>query len=393
MLISSIPANHVSGTAMNDRQKRILQVLPRLDTGGAERVVIETAEALTASGHKTLIACDEGPLMQPAMRAGAEILLLPLASKSPFTVRRNASRLAKIIRDEKIDLVHAHSRAPAWSAMWAARRTDTPFVTTYHGTYNENAPLKRRYNAVMASGDRVIAVSQFIADIIRARHGVPAERLRIIPGGVDVQRFDPAFVMGERVAKLARDWRLEVDAPTILLPGRLTAWKGQRLLISALALLRHKEAVVVLVGDDQGRESYAQSLITQAESLGVSSRLRLANHTEDMPAALMLADIVVNASTDPEGFGRTIVEAQAMGRIVIAANHGGAGETIINGRTGLLFAPGDARDLADAIDKALDFSPEERMAWAQQARSLVQVKYAVAGMQKAILGVYGELLG
>jgi glycosyltransferase involved in cell wall biosynthesis len=378
---------------MNDRQKRILQVLPRLDTGGAERVVIETAEALTASGHKTLIACDEGPLMQPAMRAGAEILLLPLASKSPFTVRRNASRLAKIIRDEKIDLVHAHSRAPAWSAMWAARRTDTPFVTTYHGTYNENAPLKRRYNAVMASGDRVIAVSQFIADIIRARHGVPAERLRIIPGGVDVQRFDPAFVMGERVAKLARDWRLEVDAPTILLPGRLTAWKGQRLLISALALLRHKEAVVVLVGDDQGRESYAQSLITQAESLGVSSRLRLANHTEDMPAALMLADIVVNASTDPEGFGRTIVEAQAMGRIVIAANHGGAGETIINGRTGLLFAPGDARDLADAIDKALDFSPEERMAWAQQARSLVQVKYAVAGMQKAILGVYGELLG
>ena len=377
---------------MSDRPKRILQVLPRLDTGGAERVVIETAEALTASGHKTFIACEGGPLMQPAMRAGAEILLLPLATKSPISVRRNASRLMKVIRDQKIDLVHAHSRAPAWSALWAARRTKTPFVTTYHGTYNENAPLKRRYNAVMASGDRVIAVSHFIADLIRARHGVGEDRLRIIPGGVDLQKFDPAFVLGERVARLARDWRVDVDAPTILLPGRLTAWKGQKLLIAALALLRNRQALVVLVGDDQGRESYAQSLITQAESLGVASRLRLANHTEDMPAALMLADIVVNASTDPEGFGRTIVEAQAMGRLVIAANHGGAGETIINGRTGFLFKPGDARDLADAIDKALDFSMEERLAWAQQARHLVQVKYAVAGMQNAILNVYGELL-
>jgi glycosyltransferase involved in cell wall biosynthesis len=377
---------------MSDRPKRILQVLPKLDTGGAERVVIETAEALTASGHKSFIACEGGPLMQPAMRAGAEILQFPLATKSPISVRRNASRLAKVIEEQKIDLIHAHSRAPGWSALWAARRTGTPFVTTYHGTYNENAPLKRRYNAVMASGDRVIAVSHFIADLIRVRHGVTEDRLRIIPGGVDVQKFDPAFVLGDRVAKLAREWRLDVDAPTILLPGRLTAWKGQRLLISALALLRHRQAVAVLVGDDQGRESYAQSLITQAESLGVASRLRLANHTEDMPAALMLADIVVNASTDPEGFGRTIVEAQAMGRIVIAANHGGAGETIINGRTGLLFTPGDARDLADAIDKALDFSMEERMAWAQQARHLVHVKYAVAGMQNAILGVYGELL-
>ena len=377
---------------MSDRPKRILQVLPRLDTGGAERVVIETAEALTASGHKTFIACEGGPLMQPAMRAGAEILLLPLATKSPISVRRNASRLMKVIRDQKIDLVHAHSRAPAWSALWAARRTKTPFVTTYHGTYNENAPLKRRYNAVMASGDRVIAVSHFIADLIRARHGVGEDRLRIIPGGVDLQKFDPAFVLGERVARLARDWRVDVDAPTILLPGRLTAWKGQKLLIAALALLRNRQALVVLVGDDQGRESYSLSLSTQAEPLGVASRLRLANHTEDMPAALMLADIVVNASTDPEGFGRTIVEAQAMGRLVIAANHGGAGETIINGRTGFLFKPGDARDLADAIDKALDFSMEERLAWAQQARHLVQVKYAVAGMQNAILNVYGELL-
>jgi glycosyltransferase involved in cell wall biosynthesis len=377
---------------MSDRRFRILQVLPRLDTGGAERVVIETAEALSAIGHQTLIACEGGPLTQPAMRAGAEILLLPLASKSPITMRRNASRLAKLIRGQKIDLVHAHSRAPAWSALWATRRTGTPFVTTWHGTYNENAPFKRRYNAVMASGDRVIAVSYFIAGQIRARHRGAETRLRIIPGGVDLQKFDPANILGDRVAKMARDWRLNVGEPTILLPARLTAWKGQRLLISALALLRNKDAVVVLLGDDQGRESYAQSLITQAESLGVAGRLRLAGHTEDMPAALMLADIVVNASTDPEGFGRTIVEAQAMGRLVIAANHGGAGETITDGRTGFLFPPGNAQALADAIDMALDFSAEQRIAWAQNARALVQEKYTIATMQNAILSVYGELL-
>jgi glycosyltransferase involved in cell wall biosynthesis len=377
---------------MTERPYKILQILPRLDTGGAERVVIETAEALTAIGHKCIIACDGGALTQAALRAGAEILTLPLASKSPFTMRRNAGRLVKFIRAEKIDLVHAHSRAPAWSAFWAAKRTGTPFVTTYHGTYNENAPFKRRYNGVMASGDRVIAVSHFIAGEVRARHGVGDDRLRVIPGGVDLQKFDPASVLGERVAKLARDWRLNVDAPTILLPGRLTGWKGQGLLISALPLMRHSDAIAVLVGSDQGRESFAQGLIDQAQALSVADRLRLAGHVEDMPAALMLADVVVNASTAPEAFGRTIVEAQAMGRLVIASNHGGACETVEDGLTGFLVPPGDAKALAAALDMALDFSAAARIAWGAQARAMMAARYSVAAMQNAVLSVYAELL-
>jgi glycosyltransferase involved in cell wall biosynthesis len=377
---------------MTDRALKILQVLPKLDIGGAERVVIEIAEALTATGHRPLIACEGGPLAQPAMRAGAEILLLPLATKSPVAIRRNASRLAKLIRDRQIDLVHAHSRAPAWSALWATRRTGTPFVTTWHGTYSENALLKRRYNSVMAAGDRVIAVSEFLGGLILARHPGAAPRLRVIPGGVDLQKFDPAIVLGDRVAKMARDWRLNVGAPTIFLPGRLTAWKGQKLLISALGLMRHRDAVVVLLGGDQGRESYAQGLITYAESIGVADRLRLAGNTEDMPAALILADVVVNASTDPEGFGRTIVEAQAMGRMVVAANHGGACETILDGQTGFLFPPGDAQALAAVLDAALDFSPEQRIEWAARARAWVGEKFSVTNMQNAVLSVYGELL-
>jgi glycosyltransferase involved in cell wall biosynthesis len=377
---------------MNQRPGKILQVLPRLDTGGAERVVIEITEALTGLGHQTVIACDGGVLSAAAMRAGAEIVTLPLASKSPFTMRRNAARLVKLIKEQNIDLIHAHSRAPAWSAFWAARRTKTPLVTTYHGTYNENAPFKRRYNAVMASGDRVIAVSEFIGGLVRERYKVGADRLRIIPGGVDAQKFDPALVQGDRVARMARDWRLEIDTPVIMLPGRLTSWKGQRVLIQALAELRNRNAVAVLVGSDQGRESYAQSLISYAEALGVADRLRLVGHTEDMPAAMMLADIVVNASTDPEGFGRTVVEAQAMGRVVIATSHGGAGETIRDGETGFLVPPGDAKALAAALDKVLEMTADERVAWGQHTRAVVGETFSVQAMQYAVLGVYGELL-
>lgn len=377
---------------MIDRPITILQVLPKLDTGGAERVVIEIAEAVHNAGARALIACENGPLTNAALRAGAEILPLPLASKSPLTIRRNARRLEAVIREYRVDLVHAHSRAPAWSALWATQRTKTPFVTTYHGVYGENSALKHRYNAVMVQGDRVIAVSRFIADLIRARYHVPEEKLRTILGGVDSVKFDPANVVGDRVSRLAREWRVNMDRPIIMLPGRLTGWKGHRLLITALARLRHGDAIAVLPGGNQGRDHYTAELIALARSLGVLDRLRLTGHSEDMPAAMMLADIVVNASTDPEAFGRTIVEAQSMGRIVIAAGHGGACETILPGESGFLFPPGDAAALAEAIDAALDMPPEARIAWGRAARAHVRQNHSIAAMQRAVLNVYAELL-
>jgi glycosyltransferase involved in cell wall biosynthesis len=377
---------------MIDRPLRSLQLLPRLDTGGAERVVVEICEALTKAGHQALIACAPGALSAAAARAGAEILPLPLDTKSPLAIRRNARLLEKLIVERGINLVHAHSRAPAWSGFWAARRRKIPFVTTYHGTYSEKTPLKRRYNAIMAAGDRVIAVSEFIGDLVRERHGVGPDRLRVIPGGVDTQKFDPATVLGDRVVRLARDWRVDDGAPVIMLPGRLTSWKGQTVLIRALAALRNKQALVVLVGGDQGRAKYRDSLIAEAESLGVASRLRMVGHTEDMPAALMLADIVVNASTDPEAFGRTIIEAQAMGRVVIATDHGGARETISDGETGFLVPPGDYLALAQAIDRALEMDAAARIGWGRHARDVVGTNYSVAAMQEAVLAVYAELL-
>jgi glycosyltransferase involved in cell wall biosynthesis len=377
---------------MNTTPTTILQVLPRLDTGGAERVVIETADAIQAAGHRALIACDGGVLSQAALRAGAEIIHLPLATKSPFKIRDNAGKLARLIEERGVSLVHAHSRAPAWSAYWAAQKTATPFVTTYHGTYSEPNRLKKHYNSVMAKGDRVIAVSTYIGELVKARYGITPPQLRVIPGGVDVHKFDPATVVGDRATRLAKEWRLDMGAPTIFLPGRLTSWKGQKTLIAALARLENKDALVVLVGGDQGRKTYAQSLIAYAESLGVAGRLRLVGHCEDMPAAMMLADIVVNASTEPEAFGRTIIEAQSMGRIVIATDHGGARETIMHGHTGLLVPPGDADMLARRIDQVLDLSPDDRVARGQYARRVVADRFSVAAMQTSILRLYNELL-
>jgi glycosyltransferase involved in cell wall biosynthesis len=378
---------------MIDRPITILQVVPKLDTGGAERVVIEIADAIQASGHIALIACEAGGTLTPAaLRTGAEIIHLPVASKSPFTLRRNARRLEALMRARGVQLVHAHSRAPAWSAFWATERAKIPFVTTYHGAYNENSALKRRYNSVMAKGDRVIAVSDFIAKLIRTRYGTPEEKLRTIQGGVDTAKFDAAAVLGDRVSRLAREWRVDMSQPTIMLPGRLTGWKGQKILITALARLRHRDAIAILAGSDQGRDNYTQNLISLAHSLGVADRLRLVGHNEDMPAAMMLADIVVNASTDPEAFGRTIIEAQSMGRITIATDHGGARETILPNETGFLVPPGDAAALALAIDTALDMPPEVRIAWGQNARAHVQQNYSIAAMQQAVLNVYAELL-
>jgi glycosyltransferase involved in cell wall biosynthesis len=297
-----------------------------------------------------------------------------------------------LIEENGVDLIHAHSRAPAWSAYQAAKRSRIPFVTTYHGSYSENSKLKHNYNQIMARGDRVIAVSQYIAELIKARYGTPDDKLRVVHGGVDTRMFDPAAVLGDRSVRLARAWRADSGQPTIMLPGRLTGWKGQKLFIQALAKMRHKDALGLLVGSDQGRDTYTANIVSLAESLGVADRLRIAGHTDDMPAALMLADIVVNCSTKPEAFGRTIVEAQAMGRVVVAADHGGARETIVNGVTGLLVAPNSSAALAEMLDSVLDQDVSARIKFGTQARAHIEQNFSLPVMQLKMLNIYDELL-
>jgi glycosyltransferase involved in cell wall biosynthesis len=377
---------------MINQRLAILQVLPQLDMGGAERVAIETAEAVHLSGHRALIAAEGGLLSRAAVRAGAELLQLPLATKNLVKIWRNVKRLEEVIEENQVDLIHAHSRAPAWSAYYAARRHKIPFVTTYHGAYGEKSAFKRRYNEIMARGDLVVAPSYFIAELIVRRYGLLPDRLRVVHGGVDIEKFDPATVLGDRVSRLSKVWRVDISRPVIMLPGRLTSLKGQKLLIAALAQMRHQDALAVFVGGG-GRQAYVNSLLSEARRLRVEDRLRFAGPCDDMPAAMMLADVVVNTSISPESFGLTIVEAQAMGRVVIAADHGGAKETIIPCETGHLFEPGNAEALASALDEALYLDAEARIAQGQVARSHVARNFSTQAMQMKMLDVYAELLG
>jgi glycosyltransferase involved in cell wall biosynthesis len=316
---------------------------------------------------------------------------LPLASKNPLVIRRNRAALIEVIRRCKIDLVHARSRAPAWSACMAAQATDRRFVTTFHNAYPIDMPLKQRYNAVMARGERVIAISHFVAEHVAEIYGVGADRLRTIPRGVDLARFDARRVRGERVAELATRWRVPDGFAVIMLPGRLTRWKGALDLIEAIARLGRRDLCCLLVGAEQ-RRGFRRELEATIERLGLVGMFRIIEDCRDMPAAYVLADVVVSASTDPEGFGRVIVEAQAMGRPVIATDHGGARETIVPGATGWLVPPRDPAALAAAIGEALALDRDAQAALGRRARAQVAAGYTRELMCARTIGVYEELL-
>ncbi|WP_203076728.1 glycosyltransferase family 4 protein [Falsiroseomonas ponticola] len=368
----------------------VLQVLPALVTGGVERGTIEIAEAIRDAGLRAIVASQGGPMVAELEALGARHVALPLRTKSPLGIWRNAAALADLVRQEGVALIHARSRAPAWSALLAARRTGAAFVTTYHGAYNEGFPGKRLYNSVMARGDRVIAVSHFIADLVRARHGVAEDRLRVIHRGVDPRRFDPAAVPPDRVAALRAAWGAPDDRPVVLLPGRLTRWKGQAVLIEAMAALPGNALAVLAGGGGEGE--YRAGLVALARQHGVADRVRILGHVEALGTALLAADIVVHASTDAEAFGRTVIEAQAMGRPVIAADLGGPRETVEDGVTGWRVRPGDAAALAAALARVLAMPAAERAAVARAGRQSVLARHTTAAMQQATLAVYRELL-
>jgi glycosyltransferase involved in cell wall biosynthesis len=369
----------------------VLQILPALDTGGVERGTVEMVQAIVAAGGTALVASAGGRMVAEVERAGGRHAALNLMTKDPVNIWLNAAPLARLIRREGVNLVHARSRAPAWSAWLAARRTRVPFVTTWHGVYGEDFPGKRLYNSVMARGERVIAISHFVAGRVGARYRVDPQRLRVIYRGVDAAVFDPALAVGDRVHRLAQAWRLPPGAPVIMLPARLTRWKGAELLLDAMALMPG-DAYCVLVGSDQGRRAYVNGLAARAERLGLGGRIRFAGHCGDMPAALQLADVVVSASLKPEPFGRVVIEAQAMGRPVVVSDHGGAAETVQPCLTGWRVPPGDAAALAEALQTALSLDPREKAELAARARDSVLTYFTTSAMQQATLAVYRELL-
>lgn len=376
----------------------ILQILPALEQGGVERGTIEMAQAITQAGGKALVI-SAGGRMEPLLRhSGAEHITLPdCGSRNPLKIAKNSHFLSNIIRQHNVQLVHARSRAPAWVAKMACKRTKTPFVTTWHGVHANSFPGKRHYNAVLASGDRVIAISNHIAQRLAEEYHVGPDRLRTIPRGADTDQFSPQVVSGQRVHRLVEAWALPADAPIILMPGRLTAWKGQSLVLDALAQLLNLLPDInwhcVFAGGCAPKDKYAQELSTKAAQLGLTDRVRFAGHCDDMPAAMMLANMVVVPSLRPEPFGRVVVEAQAMCCPVIVAHHGAAVETVANGQTGFSFTPENANELAQAIYDVLAAPPEILEEIGYAARQMVLSRYSTFAMQHATLAVYDELLG
>lgn len=382
----------IAASATKAGRPVVLQVLPRLVTGGAERGAVDIAVTLAEAGGTSLVASEGGPMEYELKRAGVAHIKLPLATKNPLIMRRNTGRLVAVIEAHDVDIVHARSRAPAWSAYAAAKQTGRHFVTTFHGTYESASALKRHYNAVMVKGERVIANSDFIARHIRETYKVDPALIRVIRRGVDLDRFDPERVSAERVIQLANRWRLPDGVPVVMLPGRLARWKGHTVLIEALRQLGDLELLCVIVGSDAGRSAYRAELERLIARHGLTSRVFLTGHCDDMPAAYMLADVVVSASTEPEAFGRVVSEAQAMGCPVAASDHGGAREQVVGNRTAFLFPPGDPGALAETIRQALALDAGARERLAAEARSHVTANYDKRHMCAATLALYREIL-
>jgi glycosyltransferase involved in cell wall biosynthesis len=376
----------------------LLQVTPELETGGAEQTTIDVAHAVVAQGGKALVATKGGRMAARLEADGGRLAQMPAQTKNPLIMLGNAARLIDLIRREKVSLVHARSRAPAFSALWAAHATKVPFVATYHGVYNAKSSLKRWYNAVMTKGDLVIANSEYTREHVIREHGIAPEKVVAIPRGVDLTRFEPGIVSAERIEILRKAWGVAEGERRlkVLLAGRLTRWKGQALLIEAMTLLKARgvdKVLLLLAGDDQGRKTYRAELIAAIAAAGLEDAVKLVGHCDDMPAAYLLADLAIAPSLEPEAFGRTAVEPQVMGRPAMASDHGATRETVIPFETGWLVKPGDAEAWANALLVACEAGAARRQTMGQAARTRARRLYSVDAMCEATLKVYAQILG
>ena len=382
--------------------RTILQIIPRLDAGGAERTTIDIAAALVHAGARALVASEGGRLVADLQASGGIFVPFPARTKNPFRMLSNVGRLARLIERERVDLVHARSRAPAWVALAASGRTGRPFVTTYHGDYSSGSPAKRIYNSVMARGDRVIANSHYTSGRILDAYPQAGPRVVVIARGTDLRKFSRNAVDAARVAKVRAQWGVTSDERVVLLPGRLTDWKGQKILIDAAKILRDRGVTgvkYVLAGDPQGRKGYANALEARIKAHDLADCVVLVGHCSDMPAAIVASSAVTSPSTEPEAFGRVAVEAQAMGAPVVVSDLGGARETVVSPpecaaseRTGWRVPPGDAGALADSIAEALAMGASARASLAKRARTYVEEHFTLDGMARATLETYADLL-
>ena len=378
----------------------ILQVIPRMRAGGAALGCLQIAEALATAGNRAIVVSQGGQLVEGLRAVGAEHIEMPVAAKNPVTLALNARRLAHLIRSRNVAIIHARSRAPAWSALAAARTAKIPFVTTYHSEYSERGKLKNLYNSVMARSDTVIAVSDYMAHLIRTRYHTPEQRIAIIHRAFDPAKFEPAAVTAERIAAVRKDLNADGSKPVLLLAGRITPRKAQQYLVYALGLLKQRGAadvICVLAGEIEKPEFKAQ-LEAQAAKLGVAASLRFPGHVRDMAAAYAITDISLNIS-EQEGLPRVAIEAQAMGVPMIVSDTGPgrevaltAPDVTLENASGLRVPYADAKATADAIATMLSWTPAERKACGARGAAHVRSRFTLEQLTRKTLAVYDTVL-
>lgn len=373
----------------------ILQILPEMHNGGVERGTVDIAKAIVDASGVALVVSAGGKLTDAIQAAGAVHITLPVASKNPWRIHQNIQPLREIIRQHGVNIVHGRSRAPAWSAFHAAKAENVPFITTFHGVYNEKGIGKHRYNSIMAKGQRVIAVSHYVQQYIKEHYAqeVHEDHIRVIHRGLDAQQFHPEAVVKQKVIQLIQDWHLEdVHVPILFMPARMTRWKGQHIALEAMSLLPHRQFICLFSGDPDKHPDYYRELHALVNRLKLERNVRFVPSTTHMTEAYGMSDIILAPSIEPEAFGRVVVEAQSMGKPVIASAHGGAMETVEHRRTGWLVPPNDALALKNAMEEVLSLSQYDKDAHSRYARQHVETHFSLSAMQNKTLDVYEEVM-
>ena len=377
----------------------VLQVIPKLGYGGAETGCYDIAHYLSENNCKSFIVTSGGELLKFVDKKKVKIFRLPVQSKNPLLIFINSIILTGIILLNNISIVHARSRAPAWSCLFASKITGRKFVTTFHGTYNFNNKLKKFYNSVMVKSDLIIAGSNFIFSHIKenySNHLNNKKKLMVIFRGINVDYFDPSTTLESDEKKLLKKWDIEKDKKIVLLPGRLTSWKGQELFIDAINLINielgYQAFYAVILGSDQGRELYKKKLIRLCEQYRMTKQIRFIDHCKNMALAYKVSDIIVSASNEPEAFGRVSVEAQSMEKPILASNIGGSSETVINEKTGFLFDSNNAKSLSKQILKVLNMEETLLKMIGIEGRKNITQRFNVEKMCFSTYSEYKRLL-
>ena len=378
---------------------KVLQVIPKLGYGGAETGCYDIAHYLPENGCKSFIVTSGRELTKFVDKKKVKLIKLPVHSKNPLLILINTILLIGIILFFKISIVHARSRAPAWSCLFATKLTNRKFVTTFHGTYNFSGKLKKFYNSVMVRSDLIIAGSNFIFSHIKENYSeflTSRKKFLVIFRGINVDYFDSSTKLENDEKNLLQKWNINDEKKIILMPGRLTSWKGQELFIEAINLVKielgYEAFHAVILGNDQGRDLYKKKLIRLTEQYRLTNQIKFIDHCEDMALAYKVSDIIVSASIEPEAFGRVAVEAQSMEKLIIASNIGGSNETINDEKTGFLFKSGDAESLSKKIIRGLAMDETSINLMGKKGRDNIIKKFNVEKMCFSTYSEYKRLL-